>query len=94
MQPELNPQILERLKRRNRLRWLFSAFLIGIYLAWGILGVYFPAFYGSPFLGVAMPTGLVMAFAIIGLSMLLAVVYVRQINRYEDEDRQNPEQGA
>jgi uncharacterized membrane protein (DUF485 family) len=94
MTQEIDPQFLESLKRRNRLRSGFSVVLIGIYLTWGVLGIRFPDFYASPFLGIAMPTGLAMAFAIIGLSMLLAVIYVRQINRFEDEDRRNREQGT
>ena len=75
------------LKSRSRLRWTFSITLISIYLVWGIAGVYLPAFYASPFLGIALPTGIAMAFMIIGLSMLLAVIYVRNVNRMEDAER-------
>ena len=75
------------LTRRSRLRWRFSISLIGIYLVWGVAGVYLPEYYASPFMGIAMPKGIAMAFGIIGLSMLLAVIYVRQVNRYEDEER-------
>ena len=86
-----DPRFRASLKRRSRLRWSYSGFLIGIYLAWGVVGVYQPAFYASPFLGIALPTGLAMAFMIIGLSMLLAAIYVRQVNRIEDEE--NRERG-
>ena len=75
------------LRRRSHLRWRFSIFLIGIYLVWGVAGVYLPDYYASPFMGIAMPKGIAMAFGIIGLSMLLAVIYVRLVNRYEDEER-------
>lgn len=75
------------LARRSRLRWRFSVFLIGIYLTWGVIGVYLPEYYASPFMGIAMPKGIAMAFGIIGLSMLLAVIYVRKVNQYEDEER-------
>ena len=75
------------LRRRSRLRWRFSVFLIGIYLVWGVAGVYLPDYYASPFMGIAMPKGIAIAFGIIGLSMLLAVIYVRRVNRYEDEER-------
>jgi len=91
---EIDTQFLQSLKRRNRLRGAFSVFLIGIYLAWGVCGVYYPECYAAPFMGIAMPTGLAMAFAIIGLSMLLAVIYVRRTNRFEDEDRRDREPGA
>lgn len=79
--------LAEALRSRSRLRWTFSVSLISIYLAWGIAGVYLPAFYASPFLGIALPTGIAMAFMIICLSMLLAVIYVRNVNRMEDAER-------
>ena len=75
------------LLRRSRLRWRFSVFLIGIYLTWGVAGVYLPDYYASPFMGIAMPKGIAMAFGIIGLSMILAVIYVWKVNQYEDEER-------
>lgn len=84
----MSPGLRQALRTRSRLRWTFSVFLIGIYLAWGIAGVYMPAFYASPFLGIALPTGIAMAFMIIGLSMLLAVIYVRRINRLENTESQ------
>lgn len=86
-----DPRFRASLSRRSRLRWSYSGFLIGIYLTWGVVGVYQPTFYASPFLGIALPTGLAMAFMIIGLSMLLAAIYVRQVNRIEDEE--NRERG-
>jgi len=49
--------------------------------------VYLPAFYASPFLGLALPTGIAMAFAIIGLSILLAAIYVRKVDRFEDDEK-------
>ena len=74
------------LRKRSQLRWSLSIFLIGIYLGWGIAGVYLPSFYASPFMGSALPKGIAMAIAIIALSMLLAVIYVRAVNRMEDDE--------
>lgn len=87
-----DPEFRRLLARRSRLRWSFSGFLIGIYLLWGIFGVYFGEFYASPFMGIALPVGLAMGFVIIGLSMLLAAIYVRLVNRIEAESKTGPEQ--
>ena len=78
-----DPGFRQLLARRSRLRWSFSAGLIGVYLLWGILGVYLPDAYAAPFFGIALPTGLALGFMIIGLSMILSSVYVRQVNRIE-----------
>ena len=80
-----DPEFRAMLQKRSRLRWGFSAVLITAYLLWGICGVYFKSFYASPFLGIAMPTGIAMGFVIILASMALAVIYVRQVNRIEAE---------
>tara|TARA_B100001750_G_scaffold163598_1_gene132286 strand:- start:1221 stop:1514 length:294 start_codon:yes stop_codon:yes gene_type:complete len=82
-----DPEIQAALARRSRLRWTYSVLLIGVYLAWAVTGVYLPAFYASPFLGLALPTGIAMAFAIIGLSILLAAIYVRKVDRFEDDEK-------
>ena len=78
-----DPHFQRLLARRSRLRWGFSGVLIGAYLAWGILGVYFADAYAAPFLGNTLPTGLALGFMIIGLSMILAAVYVRLVNKIE-----------
>jgi uncharacterized membrane protein (DUF485 family) len=78
-----DPQFQRLLARRSRLRWGFSAALIGTYLAWGVLGVYFADAYAAPFFGNTLPTGLALGFMIIALSMILAAVYVRLVNRLE-----------
>ena len=78
-----DPYFQRLLARRSRLRWGFSGVLIGAYLAWGILGVYFADAYAAPFLGNTLPTGLALGFMIIALSMILAAAYVRLVNRIE-----------
>jgi uncharacterized membrane protein (DUF485 family) len=87
-----DPAFQRLLERRSRLRWGFSGLLIGTYLAWGILGVYFDEAYAAPFFGNTLPTGLALGFMIIGLSMILSAIYVRLVNRIEAEaarDREN-----
>ena len=88
------PRIQALLARRSRLRWRFSAILIVAYLVWGVAGVYAPGFYAAPFLGIAMPTGIAMGFAIIILSMVLAVVYVRIVNEIESSTNDTAGSGS
>ena len=52
-----DPHFQRLLARRSRLRWGFSGILIGAYLSWGILGVYFADAYAAPFFGNTLPTG-------------------------------------
>ena len=78
-----DPDFRRLLAQRSRLRWGFSVVLVGSYLLWGILGVYFADAYAAPFFGNTLPTGLAVGFMIIGLSMILAAVYVRLVNRIE-----------
>lgn len=80
-----DPEFQRLLARRSRLRWGFSGVLVGAYLAWGILGVYLADAYAAPFFGNTLPTGLALGFMIIALSMVLAAVYVRLVNRIEAE---------
>jgi uncharacterized membrane protein (DUF485 family) len=86
-----DPGFQRLLARRSRLRWGFSAILIGTYLLWGVLGVYFGDSYAAPFFGIAMPTGLALGFMIIGLSMLLSAIYVRLVNRIEADSARSGE---
>ena len=78
-----DPAFQRMLKRRGRLRWTFSGVLIGSYLLWGVLGVYQSGFYAAPLPGTSMPKGVAMAFAIILASIVLAVIYVRIVNRMQ-----------
>ena len=76
-----DPAFQRTLRRRARLRWGFSGFLISAYLLWGVFGVYFKSFYSSPLPGTSMPMGVAMAFAVTLASIVLAVIYVRLVNR-------------
>lgn len=85
----LNDPVFQRvIKRRSRLRWSFSAVILGVYLLWGIGGVYFPDFYAAPFFGNTLPTGLAMGFVIIALAMTMAVIYVRLTNKLRVGDEE------
>ena len=78
-----DPAFQRSLRQRAKLRWTFSVSLISAYLLWGVFGVYFKSFYSSPLPGTSMPLGVAMAFAITLASIVLAVVYVRLVNRME-----------
>ncbi|MGI9261666.1 MAG: DUF485 domain-containing protein [Woeseiaceae bacterium] len=88
--PELlnDPEFQRVIKRRSFLRWSFSGTILGVYLLWGICGVYFADFYAAPFFGNTLPTGLAMGFMIIALAMIMAVVYVRLTNNISVTDRE------
>ena len=82
-----DPEFQRIVKRRSFLRWSFSGVILGVYLVWGICGVYFPDFYAAPFFGNTLPTGLAMGFIIIALAMIMAVVYVRLTNKLGVSDK-------
>ncbi len=81
-----DPAFQQLLATRSRLRWSFSSLIIGVYLGFGIAGVYLPEKLAAPFPGGVMPWGLVMGFSIIALSIALSMIYVRVINRLEAEN--------
>jgi len=76
-----DPDLQQVMKRRSLLRWSFSGVILGIYLLWGVCGVYFADFYAAPFFGNTLPIGLAMGFIIIVLAMIMSAVYVRLTNR-------------
>jgi len=78
-----DPAFRQLLATRSRIRWGFSALVIGAYLGYGVAGLYFSEGFATPFMGSAMPWGLVMGFGIIALSVALSIFYVRIIGRLE-----------
>lgn len=89
-EPELmnDPEFQRVMKRRSFLRWSFSGVILGVYLLWGIGGVYFADFYAAPFFGNTLPTGLAMGFIIIALAMVMSVIYVRLTNKIGVGDKE------
>ena len=86
-----DPDFRRLLTRRSRWRWGLSGFLIGAYLLYGVLGVYFPQRYAAPFMGSALPWGMAMGLLIILLSIVLSILYVQIVNRIESEESRNRE---
>ena len=86
------PAFRKSLAVRSRWRWGLSIFLIGAYLAWGVLGIYFQQAYAAPVPGTAIPAGMLVGIVIIVLSIILSIVYVRVVSRLVAEER--PEAGG
>ena len=84
--PSREPAFRRLLLRRSRWRWGLSIFLIGVYLAWAVSGIYATKAYTRPFMGSAIPWGMAMGLMIIVLSIVLAIVYVRVVNRIEADE--------
>jgi len=76
-----DPAFQGYMRRRSRLRWGFTVLLIVAYLGWGLAGLYIPDTYGVPFPGSSIPWGIVIGYAIIGLSIILSLVYIVRVNR-------------
>ena len=76
-----DPEFQQLLKRRSQWRWGLSGGLIGVYLAYCLVGVYFSDAYARPFLGSSIPWGIALAYLIIAMSIFLAILYIRIVGR-------------
>ncbi len=76
-----DPQFQKLLTRRSRLRWGLSGLLITAYLAYGMAGIYASDLLGTKFMNSSISWGIVIGYAIIALSIVLSLVYVRVIRR-------------
>ncbi len=80
-----DPEFQEFLRQKNRWRWGFSGFLILTYIVYAIAGIYFGEAYAKPVFGTSIPFGMAVGDLIIAFSIVLSLVYVRIVNRLEDE---------
>jgi len=80
-----DPLFQALLSRRSSIRWTLASFLSLIYFAYGMAGHYFPDSMSKPFFGSSMPWVMAVGFLIIFVSILLSILYIRIINRIEDE---------
>ncbi len=76
-----DPEFQQLLKRRSQWRWGLSGGLIGIYLAYCLVGVYFPDAFAHPVPGSSIPWGIALAYLIIALSVFLSILYIRIVGR-------------
>ena len=68
---------------RSRVAWSFLFVLLGLYLLFGLMSVYSPAVLASPvFSDGIVPVGIVMGYAILGLTFILTLVYVWLANSF------------
>ena len=75
------PEFQKLLAQRSRWRWGLSGSLIGIYFAYCIAGVYLAEAFGRPFLGSSITWGIVLAYLIIALAIVLSIIYIRVVGR-------------
>ena len=68
---------------RRWVSWSFLLLLLGLYLAFGLLSVYFPEVLARPvFAGGVVPFGVVMGYGILSMIFIATLVYVLIANRY------------
>ncbi len=66
---------------RRRLSWSLLLILLGLYLAYGVLTVYYPAFLARPvFIGGIVPVGIAFGYGILLLAFVFTLVYVAIAN--------------
>jgi len=80
-----NSEFQRLMSRRSRWRWGVSGLLIIAYFVFGMGGVYFADAYSTMVFGTSIPAGIVAGNAIIVVSIVLSVYYVRVANKIEDE---------
>jgi len=80
----LNNKNFRKLVRARRwISWSFLLVLLGLYLVFGLLSVYYPSFLARPvFSGGITPVGIAMGYLILTLTFVLTVVYVWIANSY------------
>ena len=79
----LNKDFQQLVKVRRRVSWSFLIFLLGLYVAFGVLSVYYPAVLARPvFTGGIVPFGVLMGYAILASAFIITLIYVRISNNY------------
>ncbi len=80
-----DPEFRKFMRQRSRWRWGLSGFLILTYIVYAIAGIYFGEAYARPFFGTSIPIGMAVGDLIIVFSIVLSLIYIRIVNRLEDE---------
>lgn len=76
-----DPDFLQLLRRRSRLRWSLAGLLTVAYLAYGMGGLYAPGIFALRFGGSAVSLAVVLGYTIILLGIACSIFYVWQVNR-------------
>lgn len=80
-----DPEFQKLLRQRSRWRWGLSGFLILAYIVYAIAGIYFAEVFSTPVFGTSILFGMALGDLIIALSIALSLVYIRIVNRLEDD---------
>jgi len=79
----LNKDFQQLVKVRRRVSWSFLIFLLGLYVAYGVLSIYSPAELARPvFDGGIVPFGVAMGYSVLGSTFIVTLVYVWISNNY------------
>lgn len=76
-----DPEFLQLLRRRSRLRWWLAGLLTAAYLGYGIGGLYAPELFAYRLGGSSVSVAFVVGYGIILLGIGCSIYYVRQVNR-------------
>jgi len=76
-----DPDFQKLLTQRSRWRWGLSGFLIGVYLTYCLVGVYFPDALARPLPGSSISWGIALGYLIIALAVFLSLLYIRIVGR-------------
>ncbi len=82
-----DPAFQELLRRRSRLRWGMTTFIVTAFLAYGMAGLYAPDFMGQRIAGSAFSWAIGLGYLLIAFAIGLSLLYVRQINRLTSDAR-------
>ena len=79
----MHPDFRRLVAVRRRVTWSFLAILLGLYVAFGLLSVYYPAILARPvFADGVVPVGVAMGYLNLALTFVLTVAYVWIANAY------------
>ena len=75
-----DPAFQELERKRNRLGWTLTAFILVVYYGFILMVAFSPATLATPLGGMTMSIGLPLGVGIIVLSILITGIYVRRAN--------------
>lgn len=79
----INKDFQQLVRVRRRVSWSFLIFLLGLYVAFGVLSIYYPAVLARPvFADGIVPFGVAMGYAILAATFIITLIYVRISNNY------------
>ena len=86
---ETDEQFGRLLARRSAWRWGLTGVLVSAYFCYAIGSLYAPEHYASSFPGTSVPSGILVGFFLIVLSVATSLWYVRVIHRLTQREFQS-----